>query len=96
MTSIGGASKRTLPGRELCAGNKGVGKRSNRMSQSSTMICLEGRSPGFFSENKRVERAGKGEGKWARRADLPICLCKSSLQDGHITYHRRGERLDTS
>lgn len=40
----------------------GEGKRSKRKSQSSMMSCLEGRSPGFFSEKRRVESEGKGSG----------------------------------
>ena len=35
------------------------------------MICRVAMSPGFFSENMRVERAGKGLGNDARMASLP-------------------------
>jgi len=35
------------------------------------MICREGRSPGFFSENSSEDSAGKGAGKAARSDALP-------------------------
>ena len=54
--------------------NDGPGTRSNNDSQSSMMICRQARSPGFFSEKRRRDKAGNGDGKRCLRAVLPICL----------------------
>lgn len=71
-------SNRTLDGRvgvgRDVGGEREVqgGKRSKRNSHSSIISCLDGRSPGFFSEKSREERPENGDGKDDRRACLPI------------------------
>jgi len=62
----GDESNRTEVGLEPGCRAEGVddgdGKRSKRYNHNSTINCLGARSPGFFSEKRREERAGNGFG----------------------------------
>lgn len=50
------------------------GNKSKMNNQSSMMICLVARSPGFFSEKRSFDNSVKGVGKWVFNAVFPICV----------------------